>query len=45
MDINISIDPWLMVVIIGTFIALRVWHPITSYAGRVKKKTTSSKSF
>lgn len=38
MDISVSMDPWLAIVIIGTFIALRVWHPITSYAGRRKAK-------
>lgn len=38
MDISVSADPWLVVAIIATFIALRVWHPITSYAGRRKTK-------
>lgn len=37
MDFSISMDPWLVIVLIGTFIALRVWHPITSYIGRKKK--------
>lgn len=38
MDISINIDPWLVVVLLSAFIALRVWHPITEYAGRRKKK-------
>lgn len=39
MDISIAIDPWLAIVLLGAFIALRVWHPITQYAGRRKNKT------
>ena len=38
MDVSISIDPWLVIVILGTFIALRVWHPITQMFGSRKKK-------
>lgn len=38
MDISIAIDPWLAIVLLVGFIALRVWHPITSYAGRRKRK-------
>ena len=43
MDVSIAIDPWLVVVIIATFIVLRVWHPITAYArGRKAKKNPFS---
>jgi hypothetical protein len=38
MDVSIAIDPWLVIVLLASFIALRVWHPITEYAGRRKKK-------
>jgi hypothetical protein len=37
MDISIAIDPWLVIVIIATFIALRVYHPITSLVKKRKK--------
>jgi len=39
MDVSIAIDPWLVIVLLASFVALRVWHPITQYAGRRKKKT------
>jgi hypothetical protein len=37
MDVSIAIDPWLVIVILATFIALRVYHPITSFAKKRKK--------
>ena len=39
MDVSIAIDPWLVIVLLASFVALRVWHPITQHAGRRKKKT------
>lgn len=38
MSVTVSVDSWLVVAVIGLVIALRVWHPITSYAGRRKTK-------
>ena len=45
MSLSITIDPWLVIVIVASFIALRVWHPITSYAGRRKKKSVGKTNF
>lgn len=38
MDISISMDTGLVVGLLLLFIALRVWHPVTSCVGRLKKK-------
>ena len=38
MDISISMDTGLVIGLLLLFICLRVWHPITAYVGRLKKK-------
>lgn len=38
MDLELHMDTWLVISLIGIFIALRVWHPITSYFGSRKKR-------
>lgn len=38
MEFTVAIDPWLVCALLGVFIALRVWHPITSYIGGRRKR-------